>query len=228
VITALLALTTITLISQRQRTVLLNKQIAALLGETTRVLRRAGPALDALPRQSSTVASRARAAADLIAETRPLVAGLRKSDLPQTLSTAGQLLQSIGPPSTLAHTLANLDAVSTDANQTRLIPRFVPLLNEVPAASHLISQTRSLETSLEGADLISRAVAAFHDLETMVRLQQRTLAIQEATLQTGRQTQALTSQMLARADRLIALATALLDVARQTLGHTTSLDNKVP
>jgi hypothetical protein len=228
VITALLGLTAITLISQRQRTVLLNKQISTLLDETTLLLKRAGPALDALPQSSSTVASRARLAADLVAKARPLVAGLRASNLPQTLGTAGQLLQSIAQPGALAHTLANLDVLASAANQAGLVPRFVPLLNEVPALSRLISQTTSLESSAERADLVSRAVGASNDVATMVRLQSRTLAIQKATLRNGRSTRALTSQMLATANRIMALTVELLDVARQTLAHTANLDRKVP
>jgi hypothetical protein len=85
-----------------------------------------------------------------------------------------------------------------------------------------------LESSAERADLVSRAVGASNDVATMVRLQSRTLAIQKATLRNGRSTRALTSQMLATANRIMALTVELLDVARQTLAHTANLDRKVP
>lgn len=202
VIAVLLVLTVATLISQRQRTVLLNKQIASLLDETTLVLRRAGPALDALPRNSSTVASRARSAAELVAETRPLVAGLRASGLPQTLRTAGQVLQSIDGPGSLAQTLASLDL--------------------------LASQTIDLENSAERAGFIPRTLSGLEDLATLVRLQRHTLAVQTATLENSRSTRELTAQALATSRRIMALAITLLDVARQTLAHTANLDHKVP
>jgi hypothetical protein len=225
VITALLVLTTVTLISQRQRTVLLNKQISSLLAETTLVLKRAGPALDALPRRSSTVASRARSAADLVAQARPLVVSLRDSQLPQTLRAAGQILQSMGPPDTLGHTLASVDTLATDADRTGLVSQLAPILNTVP---NLISQTTALENSAQRANLVSRAVGGLNDLATLVRLQRHTLAVQKATLLNGRRTRALTSRTLARANRLVTLATALLTVATETLAHTESLDHKVP
>lgn len=59
ILVALLGLTAVTLISQRDRTVL-NKQIATVLSETMLVLKRAAPLLDALPAQSSTITCGAR------------------------------------------------------------------------------------------------------------------------------------------------------------------------
>jgi hypothetical protein len=228
VITLLLGVTTITLVSQRQRTVLLNKQIASLLSETRLALSRAAPALDALPRQSSTVAARARSAADLVAQARPLITALRASDLPGTVGTAGQLLRSIDQPEALANTLTNLDTLVTEADRAQLVQGLVPLLREVPAASQLISETTSLAASALRTNLISRGLGGIDDLATLVRLQTHTLRVQEATLQNGRSTRELTAQGLSTARRTMEAALQILSIAKQTLAHTANIDRKTP
>jgi hypothetical protein len=226
VVVILLAVVAVTLISQRQRTVELNKQIGALLNQTTQVLQRVGPALDAVPAQSSTIASRARDAADLVSQARPLVSALNASGLPRTVSAAGDLLQSIDQPGALSHTLANVDELTTSANQVGLVPRLAPLLSDIPAASNLISQA-------QGAQLVTRLVAGLDNIGRLVSLQRavldvqtRTLAVQEATLQTSRQTRGLTAQAAATARRTLGIIQEILAVAKATLTHTANIDRK--
>jgi hypothetical protein len=106
VITLLLALTTVTLISQRQRTVLLNRQLGSLLAEATLVVKRAGPTLAALPSRSATVTSGAHSAAELIRGSRSLIADLRARGLPDAVSAAGQLLETIDQPGAVQRVVA--------------------------------------------------------------------------------------------------------------------------
>jgi hypothetical protein len=222
----LLAVTAITLISQRQRTVLLNKQIGVLLGQTSLVLKRAAPILDAVPAQSSTISSRARSAADLVAEARPLVSALSAKRLPDTVGVAGDVLRSIDRPGMLQSTVANVDALAGAANRTNLVSRLLPLLDEVPAGSQLISQLGSLATEAQRGNLISRALGGLDDLKTLVRLQTRTLAIQVATLQNGRRTRELTADTLATAQSTLAVAKQILAVAEQTLTHAANIEDR--
>jgi hypothetical protein len=226
VITLLLTLTAVTLISQRQRTVLLNRQLGSLLGEATLVLKRAGPALDAVPAHSATIASRARSAANLVTEARPLVSALSSSGLPGTVSAAGQLLQSIDQPGALEHTLSNLDMLATDANQAGLVSRLVPLVEEVPAASRLITTLLSLIGSIQSSRFVDRALGGLENLATLVRLQTRTLSTEKATLQNGRATRGITAAALTTTQQTLAIAQRILTVAEQTLSHVASLDRK--
>jgi hypothetical protein len=200
ILVSLLGLTAVTLISQRDRTVLLNKQIATLLGETTLVLKRATPLLDALPAQSSTLTSGARSAADLVSQTRPLVSALNAAGLPDTVGAAGQLLQSIDQPGAVAHTLANVDEVATAANQIGIVPRLRGGLDDLAT---LVSLQR-----------------------TLLQVQRRTLAVQEATLETGNRTNHLTAQVLTTARRSLSVVETILSIARQTLAHAANIDRK--
>lgn len=181
-ITILLALTAVTLISQRQRTVLLNRQIASLLSQTTLVLKHVGPVLDALPARSSTVTARARSAADLVAQARPLVAGLRAADLPQTLSATGQLLQSIDQPGVLANTVANLDRLASDANQARFVPG---ALQDLARLVQLQSRTLDVQVA-------------------SLRTNRGTRSLTAQSLQTSRHTLAVELEILAIAKRTLA------------------------
>jgi hypothetical protein len=226
ILVILLAVTAVTLISQRQRTVELNKQLGALLNQTTQVLGRVGPVLDAVPAQSSTIASRARDAADLVSQARPLVSALNASGFPGTVSAAGQLLQSIDQPGALSHTLANVDELTTSANQVGLVPRLALLLSDIPAASSLISEAQDTQ-------LISRLVGGLDNIGRLVSLQRavlnvqsRTLAVQEATLRTARQTRKLTTEAAATARRTLAVVETILAVAKETLAHTANIDRK--
>jgi hypothetical protein len=200
ILVALLGLTAVTLISQRDRTVLLNKQIATLLGETTLVLKQAAPLLDALPAQSSTITSGARSAADLVSQARPLVGALSAAGLPDTVGAAGQLLQSIDQPGAVAHTLANLDELATTANQIGVVPRLRGGLDDLAT---LVSLQRAL-----------------------LSVQRRTLAVQVATLQTGDRTNHLTAEVLTTARRALNVVGTILSVARQTLTHAANIDRK--
>jgi hypothetical protein len=226
VLTLLLALTAVTLISQRQRTVLLNKQLGALVGEATLVVNRVRPALDALPTTGSTIATRARSAADLVTETRPLVRALSASGLPDTVSAAGQLLQTIDQPGALAHTLANLDELTTAANQAGIVPRLVPLLSEVPAGSRLISELSSLVAGVRSSGLLPRTLGGLRNLAELVALQTRALAVQEATLKTGQRTSQVTVEALRTARSTLAVAQRILTIAEQTLAHAANIDRK--
>jgi hypothetical protein len=226
VLTLLLGLTAVTLISQRQRTVLLNKQLGALVGEATVVIKRVQPALDALPANGSTISSRARSASDLVSEARPLIQSLNASGLPDTVSAAGQLLRTIDQPGAVAHTLANLDQLSTAANQAGIVPRLVPLLAEVPAGSHLISELTSLVAEVKSTSLVPRALGGLNDLAELVRLQVRSVAVQQATLVTAQRTGELTGQALKTARTTLATAERILAVAEQTLLHAANIDRK--
>jgi hypothetical protein len=212
VLVALLAGTMLTLVSQRQRTVELNHQLGALVGEATYVLDRARPALGAVP-QSTTIRSRAKAASQLVDAARPLVgalsasglpdtvnaagqliAGLSASGLPRTVSSAGHLIDSLDRPNGLSGTLGDLDALLTQVRNEQLVPR---------------------------------ASQAIDILEQLLRTQQRTLRIQEETLDTSRGTQSLTAQALAATRQTLLIAQQTLQAAQQTLSHAASLDRKV-
>ena len=77
VLTVLLTLTVVILTSQRQKTVLLNQQIATLITEATVVLHGVAPALNAVPARSSTIKARANSLAHLVSQAGPF---LRRSE----------------------------------------------------------------------------------------------------------------------------------------------------
>lgn len=133
VIVALLVLMTVTLVSQRQRTVLLNRQLGALVGETTLVLRHAAPLLDALPAHSSTIATRARSAAALVAEARPVVQALSDSQL---ISQVRSLAATTGQ----SDLIPQLSSLATTARQSALIPRTLGGLRNLGALVNLEAQ----------------------------------------------------------------------------------------
>jgi hypothetical protein len=201
VITALLVITTATLISQREHTDLLNRQIGSLLRQTGFVTARAAPTLDALPTQSSTVASRADAAAALVARSRPLIDALNASNLPAAVRAGSRLLQSIDQPGMLAGTLTDVDALVVGALRAG--------------------------SAVGRSGLLGRTLRGLRDLDELVALQRRSLAVQAATHLTAHRTGVLTAHTLATAQRTLAIATRILSVAEQTLVHVASLDRKV-
>lgn len=213
VITALLVLTTVTLISQRQRTVLLNHQLGALVGEATLALHTAGPLLKAAP-ASTTIRTRADAAAGLVSQARPLIDDLRATDLPETLAAAGGLIDEI-----------NHDAV---------VPRLDALLAQVPAGAALIAQLRGVLTTVDRDGIVPGIAGGLHNLRALVALEGRSLNTQITTLRytrsthtTAQQTLNATRQALAQTRQILALARQTLNVAQQTLAHAASLDRKV-
>ena len=92
IVTLLLTLTAVTLISQREKTVLLNKQIATLISEATVVLHGVAPVLNAVPAHSSTIKGRANALAHLVSQAGPLIGQLNATGMPGTLAETGQLV----------------------------------------------------------------------------------------------------------------------------------------
>lgn len=220
VLTLLLGLTAVTLISQRQRTVLLNRQLGALVNEASFALHAAKPVLDAQPASSSTVRSRARSLAALVAQARPLVGQLRARGLPQVVGAAGQLLDSLQQDNRLIVSLDDVGALAADADRSRIIARLGPLLNDAAAESSLIAQLARLAGTAQSLRLLPRAASGLDSVGELVRLARQTLhlnkqslAVQKATLATGRGTRDIAQQ--------------ILTVAQQTLAHAASLDSKV-
>jgi hypothetical protein len=228
IITALLVLTAVTLISQRQRTVILNRQLGTLVGEATLALHGLAPVLDAVPGSGSTIRSRADAAAGLVSAARPLVGQLSATELPETVAAAGGLID--------------------DIDHYALVSRLDALLEQVPAGSALIGQLRRLLLAVGREGLVPGIAGGLQDLRALVALEARTLATQQATLRNGRQNhstaqqtlsatrqalqatrQALqaTRQTVALTRQTVALTQQTLSVAQQTLVHAASLDRKV-
>ncbi len=201
IVVLLLALTTVTLISQRQRTVLLNRQLGTLVGQATGALRSLAPVLGAVPRRSTTITSRASAAAQLVAQARRFL---------EALSADG-----------LSSTVAGVDTLVSTANREGVIPRLIPLLDEAPSAARSLSQLSALASAVTSERLVTRAVSGLRDLDTLVALQKRLLAtersargIETDTLGTGRATLKATLRLLA--------------IGEQSLVHVENLDRKVP
>ncbi|MCA1657285.1 MAG: hypothetical protein LC713_06205 [Actinobacteria bacterium] len=213
VLTALLALTTVTLISQRQRTVPLNRQIGVLLGEATLVLDRVRPALGAVPANSATIRSRARAASDLVNQSRPLVSALAASGLPDTVSATGSLVRALSA--------SGLPDTVTAAGQ------LIASLERQNGLSMTLADLDGLIAAVRSAHLVPRASAGINALFELVALQQRTLRIQEATLATGRANRTIAAHTLVATRQALATAAQTLAVAQQTLAHAASLDRKV-
>lgn len=180
VLTALLALTAVTLISQRQRTVLLNHQLGALVGEASYVLNRARPALDAVPARRNTITSRARALDDLVARARPLIGGLSASGLPQTVTAAGQLIATLQRQNGLSATLSDLDALVNAVRGQQLVPR----------------ASLGIDALLELVRLQRRSL----------RVQQETLATARSTRAISAQTLATTHAALLTAEKTLNVA----------------------
>lgn len=201
VVVVLLAVTTVTLISQRQRTVLLNRQLGTLVGQATGALRRLAPVLGAVPARSATITSRASDAADLVGETRRFLGALSEDGLLSTVD--------------------GVDTLVSTANREGVIPRLIPLLDDAPGAARSLSQLSALASAIDGEKLIPRAAGGLRDLGTLVALQRALLAtersarrIEARTLGTGRATLTATLRLLA--------------IGEQTLAHVENLDRKVP
>jgi hypothetical protein len=201
VLASLLAVTTVTLISQRDRTDLLNRQIGSLLNETTLVVKRIAPTLEALPTQRSTVAGRANAAAGLVRSARTLIDAVPRADLLSALRASADVLQSIDQPGELASTLASVDTLATNANRAG--------------------------ATLGRVGLLRRVLNGLNDLGELVALQRRLLAVQVDAYFGIHRTGSLTAGALATARRTLAVATQILQVGQQTLAHASSLDHKI-
>jgi uncharacterized protein YoxC len=227
VVTLLLTLTTVTLISQRQKTVLLNKQIAVLLDESTIALHRAEPLLGAVPAHSSTIKSRADTLAHLVSQAGPLVGQLNATGLPSTVAATGQLVNSLQQQGLLTSTLENVGSLAAAANGSGLVNRLGQLVDAVPAASALIAQLGNLASGIEKYRLIPGAARGLGNLQELVRLQTRALRVARATLATGRSTRTIAGQTLATAQSTLGTAQQILTIAEQTLTHAANLDSKV-
>jgi hypothetical protein len=227
VITLLLTVTTVTLISQRQKTVLLNKQIAALLDESTVALHGAAPLLGAVPAHSSTIKSRADSLAHLVSQAGPLVGQLNATGLPSTVAATGQLVNSLQQQGLLTSTLENVGGLAAAANGSGLVNRLGQLVGELPAASALIAQLGNLATGVDRYRLIPHAARGLRDRQELVRLQTRALRVARATLATGRSTRTIAGQTLTTAQRTLGTAQQILTIAEQTLTHAANLDRKV-
>jgi hypothetical protein len=223
----LLTVLTVTLISQRQKTALLNKQIAVLLDESTLALHGAKPLLAAVPVRSSTIKERATSLASLVSQAGPLIGQLNATGLPTTVAETGQLVNSLEAQGLLTSTLGNVSTLASAANGAGLVPRFRTLLDELPAASVLIAQLSNLATGVQSYHLISGAAHGLHNLQVLVSLQTRALHVAQATLATGRGTRAIAGQTLTTAKRTLGTAQQILTIAEQTLAHAASLDRKV-
>lgn len=227
VLAALLTVTTVTLISQRQKTVLLNRQIAALIDESRIALRGTAPLLNAVPRHSATIKARADSAARLVSAAAPLVRRLTTAGLPETVSAAGQLVSSLQQQGLVTSALANVSVLAASANRAGVVPLFGQLVGELPAASSLIEQLRTLASGVRSYRLISGAAGGLRNLSELVHLQTHALQVARAQLATGRSTRALTARTLATANRTLGTALKILGIAQQTLAHAASLDRKV-
>lgn len=227
IVTLLLTLTAVTLISQREKTVLLNKQIATLITEATVVLHGVAPVLNAVPAHSSTIKGRANALAHLVSQAGPLVGQLNATGMPGTLAETGQLVYSLQQHGRLTSALDNVSALASSANRAALVTRLGQLLDELPAASALIAQFRGLVSGVEHFHLVSGAARGLADLRTLVRVQTRALHVAGATLDNGRGTRIIAGRTLATARSTLATAQQILRIAVQTLAHTASLDRKV-
>jgi hypothetical protein len=191
VIVALLALTAVTLINQRDRTVLLNHQLGTLLARTDRLERGVEPLLTVLRHDRR-----------------------------------------------LAATVSDLDAVLAEVRRSGVVGRASEVLATAPA---VLAQVRGVLGQLEQTDLIGRAGGAFTNLATLVRLQARSLTVQEANLGVARGTRSLAARTLLTAQGTLratsaalgvargtrAIAAEVLSVAQMTLLHAASLDRKV-
>lgn len=183
VLTALLALTAVTLISQRQRTALLNRQLGALVGETTLVLDRVRPALGAVPASSATIRSRASAASDLVNQARPLVRALNAGGLPDTVAAAGQLIASLQRQNGLSVTLADLDGLIAAVRSANLVPRAAAGIDALLQLVELQQRTLRVQEATLATGRENRTIAA----DTLVATRQA-LATAAQTLAVARQT----------------------------------------
>jgi hypothetical protein len=245
---------TVTLIGQKQRTDVLNRQLGALASEVTIAVGRVTPALDAVPRSSSTIAARSGAAAKLVNAARPLIAALSANKLPATVHEVGALsaaatqagivpglvplLSEVPALSTLVSTL---EPVVQSADTAGLVPAASTLVSNVeplidalrttgliPAASSLVSNVAPLVASIKQADLVPRAVSGFSNLTEVVSLLRGSLTVQQATLRVAGATRQLTSDGLGTTQAIRSDADQILAIARQTLSEVTDLDQKVP
>jgi hypothetical protein len=190
VVTALLVLTAVTLVSQRQRTVLLNRQLATLVDEATAALHGAAPLLASVPARSSTVRSRADSLAALVSETRPLVGQLNAGGLASTLSATGQLVASLEQQGRLSTTLDDLGTLAASADQSGLVPRLVRGLQDV---GELVSlQVRALR--------VGQATLA--NGRSARAISQRTLTVAQTTLAAARRILSVAQQTLTHAASL--------------------------
>jgi hypothetical protein len=212
-IAVLLGVITIILVSQRQRTVMLTQQIATLLDQSSGVLKRADPVLDAQPTQSSTIASRAASAAALVTELR----------------------QGTDQPGVLAGALGNLDTLASEANRTGLVSGLEPLTKAAPQAATLISQTSAEVHAIQQADLLPRTLGGLDDLGQLLTLQKDVLGVLQTTLQTGRSTRGLTARALttgrgtlATARQVLVGVDQLLGIGKQALTQIQELNAKLP
>jgi hypothetical protein len=227
IVTALLTLTAVTLISQRQRTVLLNQQLGALVGETSVALHGVTPLLRAVPPRSATIKSRADSVARLVSRATPLVGQLAASGLPSTLTATGQLVSSLEQHGRLTNTLDNVSVLAASANQAALVTRLGGLLDAVPSASALIAQLTNLAGQVQEYRLIPSAARGLKNIGVLVHLQAHALRVSEATLENGRSARAIAKQTLRTAQTTLAAAQQILTIAEQTLAHAASLDRKV-
>lgn len=184
VLTGLLALTAVTLISQRQRTVLLNRQLGALVGEATYVLNYARPALAAVPARSNTIRSRVRALDDLVAQARPLIGGLSASGLPETVTAAGELIAALQHQNRLSATLSDVDALVNAVRSQQLVPRAslgIDALVELVQLQRrtLGRQQATLETARGTQSITARSLAT---TRATLLAAERTLNVAEQTL----------------------------------------------
>jgi hypothetical protein len=226
VVTVLLTVTTVTLVSQRQRTVLLNRQIAALLAESTVALHGAAPVLGAVPGRS-TIKARADSLAHLVSQAEPLVGQLNATGLPSTVAATGQLVSSLQQQGLLTNTLANVGTLAAAANGAGLVTRLGRLVDTLPAAAAVIRQFASLAAGVQHYRLIPGAARGLADLRELVRLQTHALHVSQATLTTSRRTRSIAAQTLSAANRTLATAQQILTIAQQTLTHAANLDRKV-
>jgi hypothetical protein len=227
VVTLLLTLTAVTLISQRQKTVLLNKQIATLITEATLALHGVAPILHAVPAHSSTIKARANSVAHLVSQAGPLIEQLNASGLPGTIVATGQLVNSLQQQGRLTSTLDNVSTLASSANRAALVTRLGQLLDELPAASALIAKFHGLVSGVQRYHLVAGAAQGLGDLRTLVRLQTRALRVAGATLGNGRSARIIAARTLTTARSTLATAQQILTIAVQTLAHAESLDRKV-
>lgn len=187
----LLTLTAVTLISQRQRTVLLNQQLGTLVHEATLALHGAAPLLGAVPARSSTVKSRASSLAQLVSDTGPLVRQLRATGFPATISAVGQSAASLKGELPAASTLiVELQALATATQRLQLLPRASAGLSDLAELVRLQTRALSVSRATLGTGRDTRGIA------------RQTLAAVERVLATAQQTLTVANQTLAHAANL--------------------------
>ena len=144
-----------------------------------------------------------------------------------TLAETGSLVSSLEQQGRLVSALDNVSALASSANRAALVARLGRLLDELPAASALIGQTRALIRGVDHYHLVSGAARGIGYLRTLVRLQTRALHVAAATLDNGRSLRTIAGRTLATANGTLATARQILAIAVQTLAHAESLDRKV-